>query len=77
MPEEYEEEAMLEDDEMTPAEAAFLEGYERGETVDCENCGAECEKETATKKKIKGETHYFCSEDCVEEYLDNTNELED
>ena len=70
MPEEIEEE-MLEDDEITPAEAAFMKGYERGETVDCENCGTECEKDTAVKKKIKGEPHYFCCEECVEEYLDN------
>jgi len=61
---------MLEDDEITPAEAAFLEGYERGETVDCENCNAECEKESAIKKKIKGEMKYFCCEECKEEFLE-------
>ncbi len=79
MPEECEAstEAMLEDDEITPAEAAFLEGYERGETIDCENCGAECEKETAVKKKIKGKMKYFCCEECREEFLEAADEDEE
>jgi len=74
LPEESEKEGMLEDDEITPAEAAFMEGYERGETCECSNCGEEIEKETAVKKKIKGETKHFCSEECIEEFIDNLEE---
>ena len=74
MPGECEEEGMLEDDEITPAEAAFLEGYERGETIECANCGEEIEKETAVKKKIKGKPKHFCSEECAEEFIDNLEE---
>jgi len=78
MPDENEvsTEAMLEDDEITPAEAAFMEGYERGESVDCANCKTECEKESAVKKKIKGEMKYFCCEECREEFLEKDEDEE-
>jgi len=71
---ECNEEELLEDEGITPAEAAFLEGYERGETVQCENCGEEIEKESAIKKKIRGKTRYFCSEECVEDFLESLEE---
>jgi len=69
-----EEEELLEDDGITPAEAAFLEGYERGETVQCANCGEEIEKDSAIKKKIRGKIRYFCSEECVEDFLESMEE---
>ncbi len=66
---------MLEDDEITPAEAAFLEGYERGEMVECENCGKEIEKDSAVKKKIDGEKRLFCSEECAEDFIESQAEI--
>lgn len=70
------DEEMLEDDEITPAEAAFMEGYERGETVECANCSEEIEKEFAIKKVIRGKTKHFCSEECLEEFLESLEEEE-
>lgn len=68
---EKDDEEMLEGDEINPEEAAFMEGYERGETIECSNCGEEIEKDSAIKKKIKGEAKFFCSEECVEDFLES------
>lgn len=57
--------------DMNPEEAAFLEGYDRGETIECNTCGMEIEKNTAIKKEIEDEMKYFCSRECQEEFLDN------
>ncbi len=63
-----EDEEMLEDDEMTAAEAGFMEGYENSELIKCRNCKKLCDLENAIEKEIDGETYLFCSEECAEEF---------
>ncbi|MEM0360644.1 MAG: TRASH domain-containing protein [Candidatus Diapherotrites archaeon] len=72
-----EEDTEEEDDEISPAEAGFLEGYDRGDTTECANCGEEIEKETAVKKKLKGKIRYFCCEECREEFIEEMEDEED
>lgn len=37
--------------------------------VACAGCGMEMEKAQMVSHEIDGETHYFCSEECKENYL--------
>lgn len=64
---------LVEDDEITPEEDAFLEGYEdKGHLAECEECGKILEdvenKEDVVEREFDGELRRFCSEDCVEKY---------
>ncbi len=68
------DEKMLEDDELTPAEAGFMEGYENQELVKCCNCKKLCDLENAFEKEIKGKTYLFCSEECAEEFEEDRKE---
>lgn len=37
-------------------------------------CGMQVSEETPYKVEIEGETYYFCSRDCAEEFVENTKE---
>ncbi|MCX6802684.1 MAG: TRASH domain-containing protein [Candidatus Diapherotrites archaeon] len=64
------EEESEDDEDVNPEEAGFMQGYERGDTTECANCGEEIEKETAVKKKLKGKLKYFCCDECREEFIE-------
>lgn len=65
-------EEQLENDEISPAEAAFVEGYESPKMLECGNCGNEAELEKMIEKKIEGETRWFCSKKCIERFEKKT-----
>ena len=57
---------LVEDDEMTPEEDGFMDGFEKDQKTVC--C-AECKKliidpDDAVEAEIDNETYLFCSEEC-------------
>jgi len=64
-----EREKMVEDDEITPSEDAFMEGAEKlGKGGKCANCGKVLHDENPVEEEFDGEKMWFCSEKCAEEY---------
>lgn len=62
-------EALLEEDEITPGEAGFVEGYADLKSVKkCKNCGNEIDLEKSVEVRIGDHEHLFCSAECAEEY---------
>ena len=63
-------ENLVEDDEISPTEAGFMEGAEDdGEQGKCANCGAALmDAEHTVETKIDGKTYWFCSDHCLEKY---------
>lgn len=68
--EKEDDEKMLEDDEITPNEAGFMEGYEgEGKSIcTCDNCGQHIDPTDAVEKFVAGKNRTFCSYECSEEY---------
>lgn len=71
---------LMEDDEITPEEDAFLEGYEdKGHLAKCEECGKLLEdvdnKEGIVEREFDGELRRFCSEECAEKYAKKEREV--
>ena len=69
----YEEEKrdeLEEDDEISPTEEAFMEGYEEEEKVaKCAKCGkALLEMTGSVEREYKGRHYRFCSEKCAKGY---------
>jgi len=62
--EEREEE--MEEDEISPGEAGFVEGYEDTEVVECKHCSNSLDLDKAVEKEINGKTYIFCSKKCAE-----------
>ena len=63
-------EELVEDDEITEIEQGFAEGYEKGEmNVKCQNCGKLLTNENPIEREIRGDTYYFCSITCAEQYV--------
>lgn len=61
--------AMVDDDELSPSEAGFMEGAEgRGQDTSCAHCGKLLgdREEGVHEKKVDGKTLFFCSEECAE-----------
>jgi len=64
-------EKLVEDGEISPREAAFMQGAEgKGELGNCATCGKPIgdSQETVVEKKVKGELIWFCCNDCAENY---------
>jgi len=61
-------EEQLEDDEITAAEAGFMEGYDRPKLVECKSCANKVDFEKVIERKVNGETLWFCSLKCAEHY---------
>ena len=63
-------EKLVEDGEMSPEEAGFMEGAEDdGEQGKCQNCGAALLDAAGTyETKIDGKTFWFCSEHCLQKF---------
>ena len=60
-------EEMVDNDEMSPKEAAFMEGAEGdGQKGKCRNCGKALLNYDTIEKEIKDEVCWFCSDDCLE-----------
>jgi hypothetical protein len=63
-------EKLVEDAEISPEEAGFMEGAEDdGEQGKCANCGAALlDAEGTVETKVEGKTIWFCSSKCLESY---------
>jgi len=66
---EDEAEEMEEEDEISPGEEGFMEGYEEGSRIaKCKQCGNVLVGENIFELDI-GKKHYrFCSEQCAEKF---------
>jgi hypothetical protein len=63
-----EREQLVEDDEVTPEEAGFMQGEEE-EFGNCSNCNKAIEeKEQAVNKDIHDNTLWFCCKNCLKEF---------
>ena len=63
-----EREGQLEEDEISPAEAGFVEGYEDEDIVECGACGGQIDWEKAVEREINGKTYMFCNKKCAESF---------
>ncbi len=63
-------EKLVEDAEISPEEAGFMEGAEDdGEQGKCQNCGAALlDAEDTYETKIDGKAYWFCSEHCLQKF---------
>lgn len=62
-------EKLVEDGEITPEEAGFMEGAEDdGEQGKCANCGAALLDDSLVETKIEGKQVWFCSDHCLKKY---------
>ena len=68
--EEKERDKLEEEDEITPTEEAFMEGYEEEEKVaECAKCKTPLlEMKGAVEREYKGKHYRFCSEKCAGSY---------
>jgi len=69
---------LVEDGEMSPEEAGFMEGAEDdGEQGKCAYCGAAIFKDNTVESRLDGKVFWFCSDEHATKYkerLDNTEE---
>ncbi|MBN2067053.1 MAG: hypothetical protein JW744_01140 [Candidatus Diapherotrites archaeon] len=61
-------EQQLEDDEITPGEAGFVDGYEDTKLVECNSCGNKIDWEKVIEKEINGTVYTFCSRKCADSF---------
>jgi hypothetical protein len=61
-------EDQLDDDEISPAEAGFIEGYQDTKLVECNSCGKSLDFEKAVEREINGTTYTFCSKKCADHF---------
>tara|TARA_Y100000310_G_scaffold276238_1_gene293250 strand:+ start:4463 stop:4729 length:267 start_codon:yes stop_codon:yes gene_type:complete len=67
---EADREDQLDDSEITPAEAGFMEGYENPKMLQCGTCGKNVDLENSIERVIHGKTYWFCSEKCSNNFED-------
>ena len=65
---EQQREEQLEEDEITAAEAGFVEGYEKLRFVKCKQCNKSIDIGKAFEVELKGNDYLFCSENCAERF---------
>ena len=63
-----EREQQLEESEIEPEEAGFMEGYEDTKLIECNSCGKQFDFEKAIEKEINGTTYTFCSRKCADHF---------
>ncbi|MCX6798848.1 MAG: hypothetical protein NTW59_01995 [Candidatus Diapherotrites archaeon] len=63
-----EREEQMEEDEISPGEAGFVEGYEDTEIEECGACKGELDLDNAVEREIDGKTYIFCSKKCAETF---------
>jgi hypothetical protein len=61
-------ENMVEDDEVKPEEAGFMEGYEDVNLLKCDNCLRDIDPDKEVEREVNGEMHTFCSEECADSF---------
>ena len=62
-------EELVDEGEIQPHEAAFMEGAEGlGNEGHCSNCKKMLKEDSTIEGEIDGDKHLFCSEECLEEY---------
>ncbi len=62
------EDELLDEGSISAGEEAFMRGYsDEGETITCAECGVAIRSKPLAKE-IDGETHHFCSKDCIQEF---------
>ncbi len=62
-------ESELEQDELSPAEAGFMEGFEHGVAHVCDACAKRLRPDDAfLEAEVANLPHFFCSEKCLERY---------
>jgi len=61
-------EQQLEESEIEPGEAAFMEGYEDTKLVECNSCHGQIDWEKVIEKEINGTTYTFCSKKCADHF---------
>ncbi|MDO8628034.1 MAG: hypothetical protein Q7K42_06205 [Candidatus Diapherotrites archaeon] len=59
-------EEQLEDDEISPGEAGFMDGYDNPELLQCQKCKKDLNIDKAIEKVVDEETYYFCSKKCAD-----------
>lgn len=76
--EKEDDEKMLEDDEISPAEAGFMEGYsgEGKSMCTCDNCGKQIDPTDAIEREVAGKNRTFCSEECAEKAAEKEQHVE-
>jgi len=58
----------LEESEIDPAEASFMEGYEDTKLIECNSCHGQIDWEKVIEKEINGTTYTFCSKKCADHF---------
>ena len=56
----------LDDDEISPAEAGFVEGYQDVKEGICNTCGKQIDPETVVEKEVNKQVLTFCSQHCAD-----------
>lgn len=55
-------------------DSGFMEGYmEDSDSHECSECGSALNPDKKFSQEIDGETHHFCTKDCMEEFEDSIN----
>lgn len=63
-------EKLVEDAEIESREEGFSKGYEaRGKQAKCGNCGKPLDEDSTIEREVNDEIKWFCSDNCVQEYL--------
>ena len=62
------DEDLLENDEISPGEAGFMEGYSAKELEKCSLCKKALDLEKAILRQVEDEELTFCSEKCANLY---------
>lgn len=60
-----EREEEMDEDEISPGEAGFMEGYEHGKRVVCDACGKSVSDQAMIEADVRGIAHFFCGEKCL------------
>jgi hypothetical protein len=74
--EQSEEKQVVENDEVSSEEEAFMQGYHDDENVDeCAECGSAIQDDKKVSKEMDGEKYEFCSKTCAEEFEEGMGEV--
>jgi len=64
------EEEMEEEDEISPTEEGFMQGYKEGKRIaECPTCGKVLVGQDIYESSINGKLYRFCSQSCARKFL--------
>ena len=69
-------EEQMEEDEISPGEAGFVEGYEKLKVVKCKECGNELDLEHSFELEDQENDYLFCSEACATKFQEKLEKIE-